>query len=295
MVVAGLGQCSLDYIAVTDGYPVEDTKLEADSLLVQGGGPVATALVALSRLKVKTFFSGVIADDPAGLEIQKGLKIEGVDTRALVKRKGGMSQKAYILVNRRNASRTIIWQRPTIRGLASGEVSPSFIKGSKFLLLDGLMPEASIKAAQIARRAGVPVMLDAGGGRPGMLDVAGLSDYVVCSEEFAAGLEQTPGRALKRLASLGARAATITLGKGGSITWSEGVEFRTPAFRVRAVDTTGAGDVFHGGYIYGLLRGWDIRRTLTFASAFAALKCLVPGGRGGIPTLSRTLRLIRSG
>lgn len=295
MRVAGLGQCSLDYIAITEGYPGEDTKFEAAEMLVQGGGPVATALVALSRLKVKTFFSGVIADDPAGVEIQRGLKAEGVDIRGLVKRRGGSSQTANIIVNLSNATRTIIWKRATVKALTPNEVRASFIKGKRFLLLDGLMPEASVKAARIARRAGVPVMLDAGGARPGMLDLAGLSDYVVCSEEFAAGLAETPGRALKRLASLGPRAATITLGKGGSITWSEGVEFPTPAFRVRAVDTTGAGDVFHGGYIYGLLKGWDIRRTLTFASAFAALKCLAPGGRGGIPTLSRTLRFIRSG
>ena len=294
MRVAGLGQCSLDYIAVTEGYPGEDTKFEAAEMLVEGGGPVATALVALSRLKVKTSFAGVIADDPVGIEIQRGLKAEGVDIRSLVKRRGGSSQTANIIVNRSNATRTVIWKRATAKALTSKEVRASFIKGKRFLLLDGLMPEASVKAASIARTFGVPVMLDAGSLRPAMVELASLADYVVCSETFALEYARTPSRALKGLASLGPKTVTVTLGKGGSLTLSDGVFFKVPCFKVRAVDTTGAGDVFHGGYIYGLLKGWGIKKTVIFASAFAALKCLAPGGRSGIPTLARTIELMRS-
>ncbi len=293
MRVAGLGQCSLDYIAVTQGYPGEDTKFEAAEMLVQGGGPVATALVALSRLKVKTDFAGVVADDPAGVEIRRGLKAEGVDIRSLVKRRSGSSQTANIIVNKSNATRTVIWKRATAKALTSLEVRASFIKGKDLLLLDGLMGEASIRAAGIAKKLGVPVMLDAGSLRPGMLEIATLADYVVCSERFALEYARTPTQALKRLAALGVRTVTVTLGKGGSVTLSDGVGFKVPCFRVRAVDTTGAGDVFHGGYIYGLLKGWGIKKTVTFASAFAALKCLAPGGRSGIPTLSKTLEFMR--
>ncbi len=295
MRVAGLGQCSLDYIAVTDGYPAEDTKFEAVDMCVEGGGPVATALVALSRLKVKTRFAGVIGVDRAGAEIRRGLKLEGVDTAALVKRRFGSSQTANIIVNRLDATRTIIWRRATAKPLASKEVRGSLIKGADFLLLDGLMPEASIKAAGVARKLGVPVMFDAGSLRPGMLELAALSDYVVCSESFAREYARTPAWALKALESIGVKTATVTFGKGGSMTLSDGVSFKVPAFKVRAVDTTGAGDVFHGGYVYGLLKGWGIKKTVTFASAFAALKCRVPGGRSGIPTLSRTLKFMNSG
>jgi ribokinase len=294
MRVAGLGQCSLDYIAVTEGYPGEDTKFEAAEMLVEGGGPVATALVALSRLKVKTDFAGVIADDPAGVEIRRGLKAEGVGIASLVKRRGGGSQTANIIVNKSNATRTVIWRRATVKGLTSSEVRPSFIKGKGFLLLDGLMAPASIRAAGIARRLGVKVMLDGGSLRPGMLKLAAMADYVVCSESFAREYARTPAQALKALASIGVGTATVTLGKGGSLTLSDGVGFKVPSFRVRAVDTTGAGDVFHGGYVYGLLKGWGIKKTVTFASAFAALKCLEVGGRSGIPTLARTLRFMRS-
>jgi ribokinase len=291
--VAGLGQCSLDYIASVDTYPEEDTKPEVLDWGEQGGGPVATALVALSRLGVKTTFIGTISNDLAGEEIKKGLKQEGVDTRGLIVKKGGRSQTAFVVVNRKNAKRTIFWQRPTVRGLRPVEVKAALIKTSAFLLLDGLMVDASFQAARIARRYGIPVMLDAGRIREGMMELCKLSDYIVCSEEFSYDLAGTPSKTLRELSILRPRACTITLGERGSVTWSDGEKFRQGAFRVRAVDTTGAGDVFHGGYIYGLLCGWDIKKTVRFASAFAALKCLKPGGRAGIPTLKETLRFIK--
>lgn len=299
MKVAGLGQCSLDFIAEVAAYPAEDTKEEALSVTVQGGGPVATALVSLSRLGVKTFFMGVVSDDPAGADIKNGLAAEGVDVRGLKTKKGGSSQVALIVANRTKGTRTIFWKRPTFsKGageLKAGDVKASFIKGKNFLLLDGLMHQASVRAARLARQNKVPVMLDAGRVRPGMISLAALSDYIVGSEEFAMGLAKTPKAALLKLAALNPRAATITLGSRGSVSWAEGGTFRAPAYKVRTVDTTGAGDVFHGGYIYGLLRGWDIKKTVEFASAFAALKCRKPGGRTGIPTLAETLRLMKKG
>lgn len=291
--VAGLGQCSLDYIALLDGYPGEDTKKEVSGFTVQGGGPVATALVALSRLGVKTCFMGRVSDDDAGAEIRKGLLKEGVDIKGLKVKKGGASQLAVILVNAKKGTRTICWQRPTVAPLLPKDVDPSIIRKKDFLLLDGLMKEASLKAAEIARANRIPVMLDAGRVRPGMLRLAALSDYIVCAEEFAKGLRLTPKEALQRLSLFKPKAATVTLGRKGSLTWCGGRIFSQPAFKIEAVDTTGAGDVFHGGYICGLLRGWGIERTVEFASAFAALKCLKPGGRAGIPDFGKTLSFIK--
>lgn len=293
MKVAGLGQCSLDYIALLKRYPLEDTKEEARALLIQGGGPVATALVSLSRLGVRTEFSGVVSDDDAGSLIIKGLKDEGVGVKGLKVRKGGASQTAFIVVNGRTGSRTILWKRPTVPPLKPSEVNGALLKGADFLLLDGLMKDASLKAAKLARRLNIPVVLDAGKVRDGMLDLSRLSDYIVASEEFGRGLKLKPKEALAYLASSNPRAVTITLGNKGSVTWQNGKIFSRKAFKVEAVDTTGAGDVFHGGYIYGLLQGWGIEKTVEFASAFAALKCRKPGGRTGIPTLSETLRLIK--
>ncbi len=293
--VTGLGQCSLDTIALVDGYPREDTKPEAIDIIVEGGGPVATALVALSRLGARTTFIGRISDDAAGREIKRGLRREGVSTRGLRTKKGGASQRAFIIVNTRTASRTVIWKRPTVPELEPDEVDPALIRGASLLLLDGLMVDASLRAAKIAREYNIPVMLDAGRLREGTLEIVKRSDYIVGSERLAKDLASTPARAIERLCSIrpGAAAVTITLGRRGSITRTGGRTIRTPAFRVEAVDTTGAGDVFHGGYAYGIAKGWKMEETLRFASALSALKCLSPGGRSGIPGLGEVLDFMK--
>ena len=295
MKVAGLGQASFDYTAIAEKYPPPDSKEEVLEWVCGGGGPVATALVSLSRLGVETFFMGRVGDDRSGRLIRAGLKEEGVDTRGLRKKPGGSSQTAFIVVEKVSGKRTIFWQRPTVEALHPGEVNVKRIRECDLLLIDGLMHEASLRAASIARKAGVPVMIDAGTLREGTLQLCALSDHIVCSESFANALAPSPRAALKELSTLGARSLTVTLGERGSTTLTDGGIFRTPAFKVRAVDTTGAGDVFHGGYIYGLLKGWPIEKTVEFASAFAALKCLKPGGRAGIATLSETLGFMKKG
>ncbi len=145
-----------------------------------------------------------------------------------------------------------------------------------------------------------PVKILEDGLRPGMEELIPLCDYVVASEVFARSYAGTPLKALKRLVASGVPVATVTLGAKGSVTIDSrgGREggagrFTTPAFKVRAVDSTGAGDVFHGGYIYGLLQGWDLVRTVRFASAASALKCTKPGGRSGIPAVSRVRKFLR--
>ena len=293
MKAIGLGQCSLDYITLVNGFPVEDTKKEVLDFIVQGGGPVATALVTLSRLGVKTSMIGRVSDDRAGEEIRKGLRDEGVDTRGLLVKKGGKSQSAFILVNGKNSSRTICWQRPTVPAITPAEVKPEFFKGADFLLLDGLMVEASIYAASIASKMNIPIMLDAGRVRPGMLKLAAISDYVVCSEDFISGMKMGMKEAVRKLSGKKARAVTVTLGKKGSVTQHDGKIFTHKAYQVKAVDTTGAGDVFHGAYAYGVLQGWDMKKTVEFASAVAAMKCTKLGGRTGIPTLQEAMRFLK--
>jgi len=295
MSVCGLGQASLDFITRVKGFPCEDEKKEVLGFLEQGGGPVATALVSLQRLGVPTAFCGVVSGDYAGRKIREGLVEEGVDVSALAVREGGASQRAFIIVNSESGSRTICWQRPTVAELAPEEVKAEWLEGADFLLLDGLTEAASERAAVMASEAGIPVVCDAGSPRPGVLRLLPKVDYIVASENFSTHFSHRPVEALCKIAAFGAKAVTITLGKGGSVSWHEGRVFATPAFEVRAVDTTGAGDVFHGGYIFGLLNCWPLEETVRFASAFAALKCLAPGGRSGIPDLTRTMELLRTG
>ncbi|RJR18154.1 MAG: sugar kinase [Nitrospiraceae bacterium] len=292
MKVVGLGQCSLDNLFYIDSFPAPDTKKEVIDWTTAGGGPVATALVSLSRLGVDCSFHGITGDDEAGRKIADSLKAEGVDINGLTVRPQSCSQVAFIAVEKGSGRRTIFWKRPSAGPLKPMELPGNFLDNTDFLLIDGLMTEASFHAAIKAREKNIPVMLDAGRVREGMIELAGLCDYVVASEEFgrefAGGETFDEESAVRQMNSFGSRVSTITLGERGSITIAGNDIFRTPAFRVEVADTTGAGDVFHGGYIYGLMKKWDIKEVVRFASAFAALKCRQPGGRAGIPALRET-------
>ncbi|GBD95921.1 5-dehydro-2-deoxygluconokinase [bacterium BMS3Abin06] len=297
MKVAGLGQCSLDNLFIVDSFPVPDTKKEVIEWTIAGGGPAATALAALSRLGMDCSFYGITGDDEAGRKITDSLRLENIDISGLLKRHLSDSQVAFIAIEKKSGKRTIFWKRPSAEPLKLDELPDDFLDGTDFLLVDGLMAEASIYAAEKARAENIPVMLDAGRVRKGMIELAHLCDYVVGSEEFARELMNNgnsfePEKTIMRMKSFGAKAVTITLGDKGSITASGNEVFQTPAFKVDVVDTTGAGDVFHGGYIYGLLQKWDIKNVVRFASAFAALKCKKLGGRAGIPTLEEVENLL---
>ncbi|MEW6441905.1 MAG: PfkB family carbohydrate kinase [bacterium] len=283
--VAGIGQCSLDFLCTVDRYPGPDTKCEFRELVIQGGGPVATALVALARWGCSTRFSGVVCPDSFGSQILSGLEEEGVDVRFVTRRAGGRSQFAFICIDE-NGKRTIFWRRPEALPLQPNEVPEDFLEGIRVLHLDGLFAEASRSAALKARRLGIPVVLDAGAVRPGMLSLIRHTDHLICAEEFARQFD--PGAplsaVLRKLKQMGPQVVCVTLGERGSACLWEDTPYHLPALPVRARDTTGAGDVFHAGYIYGLFRSWPPGDRFRWAAAAAALSCLQIGGRSGIPS-----------
>lgn len=287
MDVIGLGQCSLDCLGRTARYPEVDQKAELTDVLIQGGGPVATALVTLSRLGVATALAGRIGGDDHGRQILRELLAEGIDCRSLLTDPGGTSQFAFIAVEEGSARRTIFWTRGTARPLAPSEVPRELILSARILHLDGLQRDGSLAAARLAREHGVVTVLDGGSWRPGTAELLPFIDHLVVSEKFARHVfGDDPCGALEPLLEYGAGAVTVTMGAGGSHTLTaEGESFCQASFPVAAVDTTGCGDVFHGGYIFGLLQGWELRRTVRFASACAALKTRALGGRTAIPTL----------
>ena len=294
MSILGIGQCAWDVLAVVDRFPQVDTKKEVLVWEEQGGGPVATALATLTRLGVPCRFYGVIGDDREGESIRKSLIDENVDVMGLVKRTNASSQTAFVATDKSAGTRTIFWKRPTGDPLRAEELPQDFLSGADFLLLDGLMKDVSLFAARAARSAGIPVMLDAGRVRDGMLELARLCNYVVGSEEFARelGWRDDPASFAQEVRRLGFGITTITLGIRGSITFAGDKIISCPAFPVETRDTTGAGDVFHGGYLYGLLQKWPLEDTIRFASAVAAMKCKKLGGRAGIPRLSEVKQFL---
>ncbi|MCU0597086.1 MAG: PfkB family carbohydrate kinase [Desulfobacterota bacterium] len=293
--VVGLGQACVDYLGRVPSYPAEDGKIELMDLQSQCGGPASTALVTLSRLGVKTSFLGSVSDDPIGVEVLKGLRAEQVDSSFLKITPGCTSQFAFIAVSRESGNRTIFWHRGSAPPLKGSEVDLAPFTRARVLHLDGLMIDASIEAATQARAMGMRVVLDAGTMREGSLDLVARIDVLIASSRFAAPLvgEEAPvEKALETLSRRGPHEIVITLGAKGSVGWDRGTIVRQSAFPVGVVDTTGAGDVYHGAYIYGLLKGLDMKSCMRFASATAALKCKEIGARAGIPKLGAVLEFL---
>jgi sulfofructose kinase len=272
--VYGLGQCALDYIAKIEAYPPPDVKCEFSHMVIQGGGPVATALVALARWGLSCAFAGVLGDDLFGSMIKASLDGEGIDTSGLLVRKGFDSQFAFIAAEPGVSRRTIFWRRPTGPPPSPDEIDYNVIRGAKAVHTDGLFAEAAICACKAAKEAGVSVVVDAGSMREGMLELAQLSDYYLAY----------------KLAELGPRVTAVTLGAKGYIALADNRIIKRPAHQVEAVDTTGCGDAFHAGFTYGVVQGWDVEKSLDLGAWSAAMVSRKLGGRAGIPTREELVR-----
>ena len=284
--VVGLGQACLDFLGLVPAFPRVDDKCRMSELDIQGGGPTATALAALSRLGVGTALIGAVGQDDFGRSIRQSLVEDGVDV-ARLRTVPGTSQAAFVVVDPKAQTRTIFWHPGSIGDYPLEDDDISLIRRARLLHLDGLHLGPSLAAAREARNAGTPVVYDAGTLRPGSLDLAALTDCLIVSEKFMR-VYQPDGHweeGLRRLRELGPGRTAVTLGPAGSLGLDDGGLYRQAAWPVEVVDTTGAGDVFHGAYIYGLLAGWDMAGCLDFAAAVAALKCRCLGGRAGLPDL----------
>ncbi|UCF79710.1 MAG: sugar kinase [Candidatus Eiseniibacteriota bacterium] len=293
--VVGLGYTATDYLSIVPNLPEFDTKLEADCLSIQGGGPVATALVTVRRLGLRCCYIGKVGDDGFGDFMLSELAREGVDVARVVREQGARSQFAFIMVDRQTGHRTIVWTRGSVSRLTRGEADLTAIDGCKCLLLDDLEVEAAIEAALRARRAKVPVVLDAGTLREGMEELLPLCDFIVAGREFGEQFSGNPDpvEAARFIHRATGNVSVVTLGEEGCVCVDAGGICRQKAFEVRAVDTTGAGDVFHAAFAFGILKGWSVPRVLEFSSAVAAIKCTRLGGRPGIPTLEEATAFLR--
>jgi sulfofructose kinase len=292
--VVGLGQCSWDLLGRVAEYPDVDVKAALLDLSEQGGGPVATALVTLARLGGQASFFGTIGDDDYGKRIANSLVAAGVDTNHIQIDREGTSQFAFIAVEQLQGRRNIFCHRGARRPFCLDEQARQAVIAAAALLLDGTEPAAALEAARLARAYQVPVVLDGGTLRDGVRELLPHCDHLIVSQKFADQLcPGQPDVALGHLLEFGAEVAVVTLGARGCLALDRaGVRSECPAFKVDVVDTTGCGDVFHGGYLYGLLTGQTLQERLRFASACAALKARQLGGRQGIPSLAEVEGLL---
>jgi len=293
--IAGLGFCGLDYLCLLPHIPV-DEKVEIIQSLVQGGGPSATAMVTAARLGARTAFIGAVGNDDRGSAIIDGLKLENVDTRHIQVKTGKESPTAFCWIDKVSGMRSIAWTKGTSLPLDPSKVDPEFIKSIKLLHLDGHNTEAAIKAARIAKEHGVIVSLDAGTLLPDIDILVNLADICIASKPFARNYtgESDIQKGAEKLFKTGCIVAAVTSGKDGVFAVTANGAIEKGAFQVPVIDTTGAGDVFHGAFAYAYIQGWEYDYALDFASATAALKCIEFGGRTGIPSADEVYAFLQT-
>ncbi len=294
--VVGVGINVVDYLFRIPRFPEPDTKSDALAVTRQGGGLTATAMVACARLGLRTRYIGKFGSDEIGGLARAMLVPEGLDLSASIQATDAPHRLCVVLVEEGTGHRTIVRHRDRRVWLTPRELSREAVCAGRVLHLDGYEGEAALQAAGWARAAGIPVSVDAEDSTERREELFRLTDILIVGQRF--GRELT-GRAdsagiLEGLATLGPSCVGVTLGEGGSVLRQRGETVEVPGFRVEVVDTTGAGDVFHGAFLYGLLQGWEARDILRFANAVSALKCTRLGGRAGIPRLEEVHSFLRA-
>jgi sulfofructose kinase len=293
--VLGIGLNATDTLLLVQEFPPYAGKVPFNRELLSPGGQVATAIVACSRLGLRTKYIGTIGDDLRGEIQRQSLEGTGVDTSGLIVRKDCPNQTAYIVIDERTGERTILWQRAPCLRLTPDEIQREDIISARLLHIDGYDREAAAYAARLARENGVPVSLDVDSVYPGFDSVLQYVDYLVAGSGWPAKWtgETDPFAALSVLQrKYGMRVAAMTLGDHGALALQGGRWFYSAAFEVTCADTTGAGDVFHGALCYAILEGMPMAKALEFSNAAAALNCTAIGARGHVPFRSEVDALI---
>jgi len=284
--VLGIGLNATDTLLLVPEYPVYAGKIAFERELLSPGGQVATAIVTCAKLGLRAKYIGTVGDDLRGQIQRESLEGTGVDASGLIVRAGCPNQTAYIIIDERTGERTVFWRREDSLRLQPEEIDPNQIAQSRLLHIDGYDTEAAAFAASVARKSGVLVSLDVDTVYPGFEAVLKHVDFLVAGSGWPAKWagETDPFLALSRLQrEYRFKVAAMTLGDHGALALSENQWFYSPAFQVACVDTTGAGDAFHGAFCYAMVCGLPLGSALEFSNAAAALNCTAIGARGHIP------------
>jgi len=286
--VVGIGTVCVDLNATVTSIPKVDENVLALDHRKHLGGPVATALATLQRLGMSTTYMGMLGNDEYGQTILAGLQAEEIDTSALRIVDGENSPFSFVLVDSTTGGRSIAHYPGCRFHVPADCVDHDNVRNARLLHVDMAAP-AVLAACETANKAGVPVSVDANLLFPRLEELLMSADIFIPARRLARELsgEPDPVKAAEKLiAKYNLDLAVITCGDEGSVAVTQNEIARSAAFEVKVVDTTGAGDVFHGAYLYGYLNGWSLERALRFANGTAALMCTNQDGWAGIPKLS---------
>jgi sugar/nucleoside kinase (ribokinase family) len=297
--VVGFGTNAVDFLIQVPHYPDYNSKVELSDYVQAAGGEVATTMVGLRRLGLRTAYIGRFGDDAAGEFGLRTLADEGVDTSLAERVQGARTQIAFIVIDERTGERTVIWQRDRKLSYSADEAPLEAVARARVLHMTPHDAAACTRMAKEARRLGVIVSIDIDNVFEGIEDLLTNVDLLVASAELPRKLLGIDDRekALIGLAERsGARLVGVTLGEDGSLLYCGGQFVRTHGFPVPGgcKDTTGAGDAFRVGLLYGLLAGEPVEDAARMANAVASLKCRAIGARTALPDLSEARELLKN-
>jgi len=289
----GIGGATVDHLNVVDHFPEKDQKIVPLWSSLQGGGQSANAIACMARLGLKTAMIGTVGEGPIGQFAIDTLKEEGVDTSLIIPQKGRAPALSSIIIEDKVGSRTIVADRGQLSHMPITDAMFDAIKDCRVIHSDAHFPTENLRLVQYAKSNGISVCIDAEPHTPNSQEFVKYADILIVSRRFVENqFGQDYERALKEYIKMGAKIAIITLGKYGAIgVQKEEMEiYSVPEYPIDpVVDTTGAGDVFHGAFLYGWLNKWDFKKTMKFSNVCASLKCMKIGGRLGMPTLEQAL------
>jgi sulfofructose kinase len=294
----GFGLNAVDHLIVVPEYPAFDTKVRLLEHKQAAGGQAATTMVALKRLGLKTAYAGRFGSDAEGQFGFQALKAEGVNIEFAEVVEGARNQIAFVIIDARNGERTIIWDRDERLGYRADEAPITVASQGRVLHVDAHDPLAGAWMARAARNDATIVSADIDNIYDGLPELLPHIDVLVGSREFPhrlTGIADEKTSLVELKARYGCAVVGMTLGQRGAMLYCEGEFIESPAYEVPGGcrDTTGAGDAFHGGLLYGMLTGEDVETSLKLANAAAALKCRELGARSSLPSRNELTEFLR--
>lgn len=290
--VVGVGEASLDQVGLASPLPAAAGKARMEAWHECPGGQIATALLACRQLGRSAAFIGTVGEDSAADRVLAPLQTAGVDLQFVRRVAGAQTQRAMIWIDRASGERTVFWNREAGLRLGADDIAEPLIANAGVLLADTADPAASLAAVQAARSAGVAVVLDADGASEELDALLAASAFPVLSSELAQARYGGAEAAARALAAGGARLAVVTLGAEGSLAVEGERLIRSDALAIDPVDTTGAGDAFHGAFCDALLSGLGAEAALAWSNAAAGLNCTGLGAQGALPSRAEIERAI---
>jgi sulfofructose kinase len=284
----GFGLNAVDHLIVVPQYPVFDTKVRFLEHKQSAGGQTATAMVSLRRLGLKTAYAGRFGSDSEGHFGLQSLVDEGVNCDFAQMIEDARNQIAFITIDARSGERTIVWDRDERLAYKPEEAPLKFGSLGRVLHLDAHDPLACVRVAKAAKESGTIVSADIDNVYEGLPELLPLIDILIGSKEFphrVTGITDERAALVELHERFGCAVVGMTIGAAGAVVYCEGDFIESRGYRAPGGcrDTTGAGDAFHGGFLYGFLTGADVETSLKFGNAVAAMKCSALGARTALP------------